>query len=120
MTPSVVRQPSVPAVQVSVARIEHHREAIGIGESTPRLSWQVDAAPPSWRQAAYEVEVDGAGYRVESPQSVLVPWPAAPLRSRERRTVRVRVWAIRRRGVAVEPAGRARGGLLGPPTGRRG
>jgi alpha-L-rhamnosidase len=36
--------------------------------------------------------------RVESDESVLVPWPAAPLGSRQRRTVRVRVWGPRGSG----------------------
>jgi alpha-L-rhamnosidase len=44
-------------------------------------------------QAAYEVEVDGRALgRVESGESVFVGWPADPLRSRDRRSVRVRVW----------------------------
>jgi len=40
---------------------------------------------------AYEVQVDSACHRAESPESVLVPWPAAPLSSGDRRAVRVRV-----------------------------
>jgi alpha-L-rhamnosidase len=50
-------------------------------------------------QSAYEVEAyDGAGKlrgqtgRVDSGESVLVDWPFAPLNSRERVNVRVRVW----------------------------
>ena len=55
-------------------------------------------ADDDWRQAAYEVVVeDEAGgcetVRVDSPDSVLVPWPVAPLTSRERATVSVRVLA---------------------------
>jgi len=78
---------------------EHHREPIGIGETTPRLSWVSRTDLPDWRQAAYEVEIapeDGEAWssgRVDSAESVLVPWGAPPLTSRERRTVRVRVWA---------------------------
>ncbi|GAA4433540.1 glycoside hydrolase family 78 protein [Georgenia halophila] len=75
---------------------EHHREAFGIGTSTPRLSWKT-AAPPGWEQAAYELRVERGGrlWRtpspVRSPESVLVPWPVDPLHSRERATVSVRV-----------------------------
>lgn len=75
---------------------EHHREALGIGEAAPRLSWKT-AAEPGWLPAAYEIEVvrDGrasSSGRIDSPESVLVPWPTEPLGSRERADVRVRVW----------------------------
>jgi hypothetical protein len=33
---------------------EHHREALGIGEARPRLSWKTRAGP-SWSQVAYEL-----------------------------------------------------------------
>jgi len=78
-------------IRASQVRFEHHRAALGTGEPAPRLSWRIDSAPDGWRQVAYEVEVDSVRHRVESPESVLVPWPAAPLQSRNRRTVRVRV-----------------------------
>ncbi|GAA4079019.1 family 78 glycoside hydrolase catalytic domain [Nonomuraea soli] len=72
---------------------EHHREPLGIGEATPRLSWVVDTGLPGWRQQSYEIELsDGTTTGVvESSQSVLVAWPGAPLGSRERRGARVRV-----------------------------
>lgn len=77
---------------VSPLRFEHHREAFGIGESSPRLSWVVERAPDGWRSAGYEIEDADAGViAVAGADSVLVPWPFAPLASRERRTVRVRV-----------------------------
>ena len=76
--------------ELSPVRFEHHREALGIGEASPRLSWQV-AGEPGWRQAAYELAIGDTVFRVESASSVLVPWPDAPLRPREERTVRVRV-----------------------------
>ena len=78
--------------------VEHHREPLGIGESTPRISWVSRTELPDWRQAAYELEIsseDGQAWtsgRIDSSESVLVPWGAPPLTSRERRTVRVRVW----------------------------
>jgi alpha-L-rhamnosidase len=79
--------------------VEHHREPIGIGETTPRLSWVSRTDGADWRQAAYELEiepVEGAAWssgRIDTVESVLVPWGAPPLTSRERRAVRVRVWA---------------------------
>ncbi|GGI44178.1 beta-glucosidase-like glycosyl hydrolase [Agromyces flavus] len=85
------------SITITPVRFEHHRDALGIGEAEPRLSWIVESAPAGWRQARYEVEskaTDGttpASHAVDSPDSVLVPWPFAPLASRERREVRVRV-----------------------------
>jgi alpha-L-rhamnosidase len=85
---------------------EHRREPLGIGETAPRLSWVIRTDLPDWRQAAYELESEPEGGpswssgRVDSDASVLVPWGAPPLTSRERRTVRVRVWG---QGVA-EPS----------------
>jgi alpha-L-rhamnosidase len=93
------RGDATPGVTVADLRFEHHREAIGIGTDSPRLSWTVATAVSGWHQAAYELEARGSDGRpptstgrVESDQSVLVPWPFAPLSSRERVTVRVRVW----------------------------
>jgi alpha-L-rhamnosidase len=84
---------------VEAVRFEHHREAFGIGEARPRLSWTVSTTAGGWRQGAYEAEAYGADGqlrgstgRVESGESVLAPWPFEPLSSRERVAVRVRVW----------------------------
>ncbi|WP_329537621.1 glycoside hydrolase family 78 protein (plasmid) [Streptomyces sp. NBC_01450] len=78
---------------------EHHREPLGIGESAPRLSWRTVTDAADWRQAAHQVEITAADGtvvadtgRVESAESVLVPWPGPRLGSRERVGVRVRVW----------------------------
>ena len=78
-------------------RAEHHRDPTGVGAARPRLSWRVETDEPGWIQAAYEVEVstgdDSVHYgRIEAADQVLVPWPADPLTSRARRSVRVRVW----------------------------
>jgi alpha-L-rhamnosidase len=101
--------------------VEHHREPFGIGERAPRLSWVSRTDLPDWRQAAYEVEIDpedGEAWssgRVDSPESVLVAWDGPALTSRERRTVRVRVWGER----AAEPSAWSEdvvveAGLFGP------
>ncbi|WP_374313383.1 family 78 glycoside hydrolase catalytic domain [Microbacterium sp.] len=80
------------SVTVTPVRFEHHRAAIGIGDPRPRLSWVTTEAPAGWAQAAYEVEERGGELaKVESADSVLVPWPFARLASRERREIRVRV-----------------------------
>ena len=80
-------------------RAEHHREPLGIGVACPRISWRVETAEQGWTQAAYEIAVAGDGRpdevcfgQIISPDQILVPWPAAPMTSRERRVVRVRVW----------------------------
>jgi alpha-L-rhamnosidase len=78
---------------------EHRRDALGVGSARPRLSWIVSTATSGWHQVGYEIEVyksDGQLHdqtgRVSSDQSVLVPWPFAPLSSREHFLVRIRVW----------------------------
>jgi alpha-L-rhamnosidase len=98
LPPQAAQQAGTAAVTVADLRFEHHREALGIGEASPRLSWIVETTITAWRQAAYEIEAyepDGrlrerTGW-IASQQSVLVSWPFAPLRSRERLTIRVRV-----------------------------
>ncbi|MFI7611216.1 glycoside hydrolase family 78 protein [Nonomuraea terrae] len=124
------------SLTVEPVTFEHHRDALGIGEPEPRLSWVVSADLPGWRQVAYEIELsDGtATGRVESGESVLVSWPGTPLAARERRGARVRVhgadgslsgwsaWSWVEAGI-LEPSGwRARAAappveLLGPPDG---
>jgi alpha-L-rhamnosidase len=109
-----------PVPRVIDVRAEHHREPLGIGVARPRLSWRVETTQPGWVQAAYEIRVDGfdnagdvfgepgvCGGRVDSAEQVLVPWPAPPLASRDRRTVRVRVWGDSgggTDGAAAEPS----------------
>jgi len=81
-------------VQPSAPRFEHRTEpgpVLGLGTPTPRLSWTVTRAEQGWRQTAYEVQVAGEVFTVRSAEQVLVPWPARPLRSRERAEVKVRV-----------------------------
>ncbi|MCI2957111.1 glycoside hydrolase family 78 protein [Agromyces atrinae] len=70
--------------------------AVGIGTAAPRLSWIVPAAPAGWVQRSYRIELtDAAGerheYTIDSSESVLVAWPAAPLASRDRAVLRVAV-----------------------------
>ncbi|GAA2215952.1 glycoside hydrolase family 78 protein [Nonomuraea monospora] len=115
-------------VRVSSVTFEHHREAFGIGEPAPRLSWTVVTDISGWRQAGYEIELsDGATTdrgnaassgtatgRVESAESVLVPWPGAPLGSRERRGVRVRVHGTDGSASDWSPWSWAETGLLHP------
>jgi alpha-L-rhamnosidase len=90
-------------VVISHVRFEYQHDTLGIGTAMPRLSWVVQTTKQGWHQAAYEIEARGTDGemrgelaastgRVASDRSALVPWPFAPLSSRERRAVRVRVW----------------------------
>ncbi|KAJ5107718.1 hypothetical protein N7456_004393 [Penicillium angulare] len=69
----------------------------GIENTTPEISWRFlckDKNLRSWQQHAYEIEVQRndllEAYRVESHQSVRVPWPSTALSSREKAAVRVK------------------------------
>ncbi len=87
------------ATTIMNLRLEHLHDAFGIGNGRPRLSWTVQTNSQNWLQTAYELEAyDQDGQRrgqtgqVKSEQSTFVAWPFAPLHSRERGSVRVRVW----------------------------
>ncbi len=88
------------AAAPTAPRFEHRTDAgpvLGIGAASPRLSWTVPEADAEFAQDAYELELTRDGHsgpeteRVASGDQVLVPWPFAPLRSRESGAVRVRV-----------------------------
>ncbi|KAK9319654.1 glycoside hydrolase [Lipomyces orientalis] len=84
---------------ISKPTFEHHYSGMGIGHTQPRLSWRFltpEDNVQDWVQTSYEVEITNAGtgksevHRVDSDQSILVPWPGAALSSRDSATVRVR------------------------------
>ncbi|WP_159942102.1 MULTISPECIES: family 78 glycoside hydrolase catalytic domain [unclassified Nocardiopsis] len=107
--------PATADPAVSPVRVEHHRVPLGIGEAGPRLSWT-----PSHTQTAYELHVSGGDTtlttgRVDSADSVLVPWPAPELPSRARRAVRVRVWDEHGRASAWSEPTVLETGLIGDP-----
>ena len=74
---------------------EHRGAGPFVASATPRLSWRVATSTPNWHQATYEIEISGdlefRGAAVASGDSVLVPWPAAPLASHQSVACRVRV-----------------------------
>jgi alpha-L-rhamnosidase len=87
------------AVSIDQLSFEHHREPLGIGESSPRISWRFgsNAAPAvNWLQSSYDLEIlqgpssEAESFSFDSPESILVPWPAEPLGSGEAAQVRVR------------------------------
>ncbi|KAL4976034.1 bacterial alpha-L-rhamnosidase-domain-containing protein [Aspergillus desertorum] len=82
------------SLSISGVTFEHHRSALGIGEPSPRISWRFDGPVLNWTQSAYELQIERAdharAFRVNSSDSVLVPWPSDPLQSGEEAIVRVR------------------------------
>ncbi|KAL1409208.1 hypothetical protein Q8F55_006041 [Vanrija albida] len=85
---------TIPPVELTDLTFEHYRSPLGVQYASPRLSWRFASPAKDWVQRGYEVRVArGASaetYAVDSRESVLVPWPAAPLASREAATVGVR------------------------------
>lgn len=91
------------AVTVSRLTFEHHRTALGISETEPRISWRFGGNAVDWEQTAYDIELERFGrgsedlggnyesYSVNSSDSLVVPWPSDPLESADRANVRVRV-----------------------------
>ncbi|KAH8806184.1 bacterial alpha-L-rhamnosidase-domain-containing protein [Xylogone sp. PMI_703] len=86
-------------------RFEHyrHQNTLGVQESKPRLSWRFQDAPNDFQQEGYEIELSEKApnsqltllsiTKFTSPLSTLVQWPYPnPLRSRQKISVRVRVW----------------------------
>jgi alpha-L-rhamnosidase len=85
--------PHTPAPPAAPARLraEHLDHPLGIGERRPRLSWLLPAL--ATEQFGYRLATEDGGDTgwVPGQDSVLVPWPFAPLGSAERSTVRVAV-----------------------------
>lgn len=90
---------------VTDVKFEHYNAptALGVQESTPRLSWNIQGSSHKFEQAGYEIEliIDSIrtdektrmNVRIASPDSTLVPWPLQkPLESRQIVTARVRIW----------------------------
>ncbi|KJJ29003.1 hypothetical protein AFLA70_390g001150 [Aspergillus flavus AF70] len=88
--------------KISALRFEQHSTGLGIQCSSPRISWTfcaIDDSICDWTQSQYQISVyreTGSSVEVvvDSHVSSLVPWPATPLQSRERASVRVRVYGI--------------------------
>jgi len=93
-TPQTPQTPISHAVTISQVSFEHHRTALGIAETKPRISWRFDGDVLDWEQTDYEVEITRSGktanFPVKSSDSIYVPWPDAPLGEAESAMVRVR------------------------------
>ena len=84
-------------------RCEYSKNPIGLGETSPRFSWRYAAGPNDARgqqQAAYRIRVGTAAGqgdlwdsgRVESPNSVFIPYTGKPIASRQRVYWSVEAW----------------------------
>ncbi len=87
----------IQTVTVAKPSLEHLHEHLGIGNPRPRVSWTIETDTPNWIQSAYEFELHQNGTsessgKLESSESVLVPWVFENLKSREQCSIRVRVW----------------------------
>lgn len=82
------------AVSIAQLSAEHHHNGFGLFTTTPRLSWRFDSTTiKNWKQASYDVSITRDGseqkYHVDSPDSILVPWPASPLSSRQKADIKI-------------------------------
>ncbi|TXT04811.1 hypothetical protein VHUM_04079 [Vanrija humicola] len=83
-------------VDISITRLtaEHYEPGAAVGHASPRLSWRFGGGAVNWTQAGYDLRVTRPSgtktFSVESPDSILVPWPDVPLESREKTVVEVR------------------------------
>ncbi|KAI0452422.1 extracellular glycosyl hydrolase family 78 protein [Xylaria acuta] len=84
------------AVSIFQVSFEHHRTTLGIGEASPRISWQFEGDAGNWSQSGYSIEVSRQGksdvFNVTSSDSVLVDWPTVALSSAESALVRVKAY----------------------------
>lgn len=71
-------------------RAELRDDTATVATPTPRLSWQVTAAPDGWLQSSAELTDGRETVTLTGADSVLVPWPFAPLQPGERRGLTVR------------------------------
>ena len=84
------------SVSISSVSFEHHRQAFGIAEASPRISWRFEGTAVDWEQTGYEIEITRDGvpriFGANSSASTLISWPDEPLSSSESATVRARAY----------------------------
>lgn len=87
---------------ISTVFFEHHRQAFGIAETKPRITWRFEGTVSDWEQSAYDIEIARNGPKVDktalfsfnTSNSLYVPWPDEELGESEAATVRVRAHGI--------------------------
>ncbi|KAM0491925.1 hypothetical protein ACHAP8_010298 [Fusarium lateritium] len=88
------------ALTISRVSFEHHRTALGIAETEPRISWRFDGPVANWEQSSYDIEVtrsvnnEPKSFSFNSSDSLYLPWPDAPLDEAEVASVRVRAHGL--------------------------
>lgn len=95
-----MNEPRDPLVRPVGLRTDDASGLVATAFRTPRLSWRLEAERPSVRQVAYEVQVASdpafadaeTSGRIAAASPLGAPWVGPPLRSREVRWCRVRVW----------------------------
>ncbi|HTP10825.1 MAG TPA: glycoside hydrolase family 78 protein [Anaerolineae bacterium] len=93
------------SLSIAVPRCEYRANPIGIDVTQPRLSWQLRSDERGARQTAYQILVAPTGTdlesnlnlvwdsgKIESDQSIHVPYAGPPLASGQRVYWKVRVW----------------------------
>src|SRR4051794_18741836 len=90
-------------VQVTNLKVENLTNPLGIDQQQPHLSWQLQSSQRNIMQSAYEVRVSNnpdfkgsavwSSGKVNSDQSVHVPYAGNQLQSGKRYYWEVRVWA---------------------------
>ncbi|RFN46372.1 alpha-l-rhamnosidase a [Fusarium flagelliforme] len=93
-----VAQDPMADLAISTVLFEHHRQAFGIAETKPRITWRFEGTVSDWEQSAYDIEVARNGPKAHKPSlfsfnssdSLYVPWPDKELAESEAASVRVR------------------------------
>jgi alpha-L-rhamnosidase len=75
--------------RIATLRAELRDDTAFVARPDPRLTWTVESTAP-WRQSGIEITDGNETVALTGPDSVLVPWPFAPLEPGERREVLVR------------------------------
>ncbi|MDO4243097.1 MAG: family 78 glycoside hydrolase catalytic domain [Actinomyces sp.] len=110
-------------------RLERHLpgDVLGGAAPSPRLSWEVASAPAQWAPTDAELEItrtclDGTALgepevlRLPRADGILTAWPAAPLGSRERVSLRVRVTGVVRTNASTSGASPSGSDSPGPSS----
>lgn len=82
------------SVSISQLSLEHHRSALGIGETEPRISWRFAGDAADWEQTSYDLEITRgettSSHSADTSDSLYISWPEDPLSSKEQASVRAR------------------------------
>ncbi len=106
-TPASVAQEPAAAAGPAVLRVDNLKTPLGIDDPTPKFSWQLQDAARGAQQTAYEVQVATRAEsvredhgdlwdsgRVESNQSIGIPYAGPALKPSTRYYWRVKVWSV--------------------------